>query len=213
MTTSSEWIQITEKFVLLTPSLWPNMQRHSLQDIFHASGLDHKRNGSHKTVASLAENGTVSLKLWWLILVKVDIPYFVQQVPWTEDHWKVKEVEHFLYMSAMTTKQLKLSFALFFDNQLSNYKSVPDLCEEFIPPLASTGKLVAGVRVTGFTCRFVERFKTTSDQWASTGKPGAEPQGASGKSYWRWSTDKIMYRCWIHKTVEIGQYFMTKDAE
>ena len=56
-------IQTTKKYVLLTPPLWPNMQRNSLYDIGHSSGPDQKRNGTQRAITNPADNWTESLKL------------------------------------------------------------------------------------------------------------------------------------------------------
>ena len=55
-------IQTTKKYVLLTPPLWPNMQRNSLYDIGHSSGPDQKRNGTQWAITNPADNLAESLK-------------------------------------------------------------------------------------------------------------------------------------------------------
>ena len=127
---------------------------------------------------------------------------FVRQVPWNEELWKVHDEENYPYISAWTVTMLTC---------------FPHCCLcQSAQNLRSSGRFVRGIhssisqhretlctnwqiRVTGHIYWSVQHSKTTFDQWASTGEPSAEPQGASGKSSWRWSIDEIMYRRQIHE--------------
>ena len=73
--------------------------------IDHCSDQFRTRHGMRQTLSSLNS--------WWRISRKVVNPYFVQQVHWTEDNWKVKE-ENDQFISARMSQPLRQIFALLF---------------------------------------------------------------------------------------------------
>ena len=165
----------TKRFVLLIPSMWPTMQEDSLSDIGHSSGSDQKRHGTAQTLTNFADSRTESLKSWWLI--------FVRRTLTSKGGGKLS-----IHLCG-DYDTIEVLFRIITSvNQLSIYGAVADLCEEF--NLSQPGKPLIGTekpsamekpRVTGFTCRFLERFEPTSDQATGTGEPVARSQRTSGK--------------------------------
>ena len=109
----------------------------------------------------------------------------------------MKEVEKYLYI------------------QLGVYGAVADLCEEFIPPLASTVKLVAVEKSESLLSPAdllnIQRLLVNNEQ-----APGNLLQNHKERVENLLDDDQLIKSCpdaGVTKTVEIGQYFMTKDAE
>ena len=94
----------TEKFVLRIISWLLIMLENSRKDICRFLGLDQKTSGTELTHTNRMESGIMSLILWWLISVKVDIPYSVDPVFLKEEIWRAKEKEKFPYISMAATK-------------------------------------------------------------------------------------------------------------
>ena len=101
-TTSNGETRRTDQFVMIILRFFRNMQENTLKDICHSSDEDLKKSCSECEHINQTENGIRLLKLWWIISEKADIPYFVHQVHWTEELWKVEEVEICRYTFVVT---------------------------------------------------------------------------------------------------------------
>ena len=128
---------------LLIPHLWLYLQKDFEQDIGHSSDLDQKRSGIRLTLKDHKENGTKSLNWWWWSKSeKADTQFSEPHVHCLEERSKAKDVENCQYTSVPMEMRLKLFFAHFSVNQLSIYRAVSDLCEEYSAWQTRTGRPV-----------------------------------------------------------------------
>ena len=186
--TSHGEIWRTRRFVF--PSMWPTMQEDSLSDIGHSSGPDQKRHGTAQTLTNFADNRTESLKSWWLIFLSGH-PIF--------------RATSALERRTLTSKgggRLSIHFCGDYWYSWSSF-SHHYFCQS-AQYLRSSSRLVWRIgsvpvwqtinwhgetqcngktRVTGFTCGFLERFETTSDQSTGKGKPVARPRKKEWKTF------------------------------
>ena len=95
-------------------------RRTSRKDIGRFLGLDQKRNGTEVTCTNQMENGTMSLILWCLISVKVDILFFVDPV-------LGKLSMHFCGDEDTAEVVLRTIISV---NQFAVYGAVADTCDE-----------------------------------------------------------------------------------
>ena len=106
-------------------NLCRSMQENSLNDNGHSSNQDVKKSGSQREHTNLK---SCLLKSWCLISEKVDSPCFEDQVRWTEELWKAKEVENCRYDIVVTQALRELIFRTIASvSQLSIYGAVSEL--------------------------------------------------------------------------------------
>ena len=90
------------------------IQRTNHLDIGHSTDQDQRQNVTEPIRTNRMDNGMKSLKLWWLISAKVDIPYGVEQALWNEEPWRARGLGNCPYISVVVMRQLRLFFALVF---------------------------------------------------------------------------------------------------
>ena len=118
------------------------MQRSSLQVIGDSSDQDQKRNGMRQTLSSLEENGVAELMM--VNLSESGHPIFRATRALERGTLKSNGGGKLSIHVCRDCDNVELLFRIIVSvNQLSIRGAVADLCEEFIPPLASIGRLVA----------------------------------------------------------------------
>ena len=154
---------------------------------------------------SRAENGTMLLNKWCLTSVKSGQPEFRGTSLQNGDFCEAKEVENCPHTSVTILKLLKLFGAQSFPSISSVFaeQSRTSVCRirfENFWLSCQHGETCCwgGTRNDGFTSRYVNHDKPTSDQWPSAGQSAARIQAKSGVSS-RWSSVyPSMLRCRFH---------------
>ena len=138
------------------------------------------------------------------------------RVHFPEERSKAKVVENYQYTSALVRERLKLFFAQFISvNQLSFYGAVSDLCEEYKACHVRTVRLV--VEGQSYPL-FVPTSSLMKTPTPSTDDPAQEDlfqkyQERVERLSQQNRVTKICTDEGFLKTVDVGQYFMTKDTE
>ena len=148
-----------------------------------------------------------------MITVKVDTQFSDPQVHYPEECSKAKVVEN--YQANVDEGTIEIVFrTIIFVNQLSMYGAVSDLCEEYKACHAGTGRLVlVGQSDPLFVPTSVMKTPTPS-----TDEPAQEDllQRYQERVERLSQLNRVIKLCTdagFLTTVEVGQYFMTKDTE
>ena len=162
------------------------------------------------------ENGTESQSWWWSNSAKADTQSSDPRVHYPENCSKAKVVENYQYTSALMRERLKLFFRTIISvNQLSIYGAVSDLCEEYKPWHVRTERPVL---VGQSDPLFVPTSSLIKTPTLLTDDPAQEDLFQKYQE----RVDKLSQQNRVMKfctdagfltTVDVGQYFMTKDTE
>ena len=211
-----EDLKTKNRNAMLMPHWFFFLQKDSHQDVGHSSDLDQKRSGILLTLTDHKENGTESLNRWWSDSEKADTQFSEPQVHCPEERSKAKEVENYQYTSVPMEIRLKLFFAqLFLFNQRSICGAVSDLCDGYRACQARMGRPV----LAGQSDPLFEPARLLM----TTPTPLAEvPAQENLLQKYKERVERLSQKNRVIKictdagfltTVEVGQYFMTKDTE
>ena len=178
------------------------LQKDFQQEVGHSSNLGQKQSGLLLTTKDHKEDGTKSLNWWWSNSEKADTQFSEPRVHCLEERSKAEEVGNYQYTSALMGERLKLFFAKWFllISSVSTEQSqilwiIQSLPSLFVPtsslmktPAPSTDDPAQG----DLLHKYQERVERLSQQNR---------------------VSKFCTDAGFLTTVEVGQYFMTKDTE
>ena len=148
--------------------------------------------------------------------MKADTQLSDPRVHCPEECLKTKVVENYEYASALMRDTIETVFRTIVSvNQLRIYGAVSDLCEEYEPCHVRTGRLVL---VGQYDPLFVPKSSLMKTPAPLTDDPEQEDllqkyQERVDSLSQQNRVIKICSDAGFLKTVDVGQYFMTKDTE
>ena len=194
----------------------PFVRKDFHQEDGHSSDQDQKRCGILLMLTDHKENGTESLCWWWSNLEKADTQFSVPLVHCSEERSKAKEVENYQYTSALMEKRLKLFRRIISVNQFSIYGAVSDsdLCEEYKSCHDRTGRTFCRI-IWPIVCaeKFVDENTNTSTDDSVQEDLLQKYQERVDRLSQQNRVIKFCIDAGFLTTVDVGQYFMTKDTE
>ena len=205
-------LQTMNMNVSLTPDLCLYLQEDFLQDVGHSSNQDQKRSGILFTSIDHEKNGIESLNWWWSKFGESGHPVFRATSPLSRGTLKSKGGGNSSILFCADGDTFGTVFRTIISvNRLSIFGAVSDLCEEHSAcqtitwrpvlagqsdPLFEPAKLLITTPTPSIAILAQENFlqKSTRNEWKDR-------------------LIKICTDAGFLKTVEVGQYFMTKHTD
>ena len=178
---------------VLTPHLCQNLQKDSKQDVGHSSDLDQKQSGILLTLTDPKENGTESLNWWWSSSEKADTQFSDPRVHLSR--WTLKSEgggKLSFTLLALTRDTIETVFRTIVSvNQLSIYRPVSNLCDEYQCLSSKNGETSYGQRAI-WPILFEPARLLMTTLTPSTEAPAQDFFCKSTKNEWKGSRNKIV---------------------